>query len=121
MSRPAARTWLATARQVRIVLQRDGDRLVRVAGSRGSVGGGSRSSGSSPMMRRKPSSLLRSRPLRRRERALRQRQPRLGLGDVGAGEVAHLEPVARRLQIGLQHPHLVLVQATIERSRMTSM
>ena len=37
-------------------------------------------------------------------------EPRLGLGDVGPGHVADLEPVAGRLEVGLEHPHVVLVQ-----------
>ncbi len=36
------------------------------------------------------------------EAASGQRQPGVGLGDVGAGQVADLEAVARGLQIGLQ-------------------
>src|SRR3546814_12672074 len=42
--------------------------------------------------------------------ALRQREPCLGLGDVGARQVADLEPVARRLQIGAQDRDILLVQ-----------
>src|SRR5207244_7134628 len=45
-----------------------------------------------------------------REVAAREREPRFGLGDVGAGEVADLELVAGRLEIGLEHLHLILVQ-----------
>ena len=37
-------------------------------------------------------------------------EPRLGLGDVGAGEVADLEPVAGRLEVGFEHLHLVGVE-----------
>ena len=42
--------------------------------------------------------------------ALRQREPCLGLGDVGARQVADLEPVARRLQIGAQDRDILLVE-----------
>ena len=81
-----------------------------VPGSGGSGGGGCRSPGTSPITAVNFSSLASSRPSASGERAARKRQPRLGLGDVGAGEVADLEPVAGRLEIGLEHPDLVLVE-----------
>ena len=44
-----------------------------------------------------------------------------GLSDIGPGKVADLEAVARRLEVGLEHPHIVLLSSTIARSRITSM
>src|SRR3546814_20998063 len=48
--------------------------------------------------------------LRRGQQALRARKPRFGLGHIGAGEIAHLEPVPRRLKVGAKHLHLIFVQ-----------
>ena len=60
-------------------------------------------------------------PFGRGEAAAGQGKPRFGLGDVGAGEVSYLETVLARLQIGLEDAHLVAVNVTIDRSRITSM
>ena len=49
-------------------------------------------------------------PLRGRELRAAELEPRFGLGDVGTGEVADLETVAGRLEVGLEHLHVVLVQ-----------
>ena len=45
-----------------------------------------------------------------RELRAAELEPRFGLGDVGSGEVADLEAVAGRLEIGLEDLHVVLVQ-----------
>ena len=37
-------------------------------------------------------------------------KPRFGLGDVGAGQIADLEPVLGRLEVGLEHLHVVGVE-----------
>ena len=42
--------------------------------------------------------------------AARLRQPRVGLGDVGAGEIADLEAIARGLCVRLQHAHVAAVE-----------
>ena len=48
-------------------------------------------------------------------------QARLRLGDVGARQVADLEPVAGRLEVGLGSLTLFWLSSTIARSRITSM
>jgi hypothetical protein len=110
MSSPCRLHLVGHRAEVRIVLERDRDRLVRRARQ-------ARQRGRRVEIVRQLADdaaeafLAGAQPaLRGGERALRQRQPRFGLGDVGTGQVAHLEPVARRLQIGLQHPHLILIQ-----------
>ncbi len=49
-------------------------------------------------------------PLRGRKLRAAELKPRFGLGDVGAGQIADLEAVARRLEVGLEHLHVVLVE-----------
>src|SRR3546814_18616538 len=48
--------------------------------------------------------------LRRGQQALRARKPRLGLGPIGAGATAPLEPTPRRLQVGANSLHLLFLQ-----------
>ena len=48
--------------------------------------------------------------LRGRQLRAAERQTGLGLRDVGPGQIADLEPVLSRLQIGVEHLYIVLVQ-----------
>src|SRR3546814_15004537 len=58
--------------------------------------------------------------LRRGQQALRARKPRFGLSHIGAGEIAHLEPVPLRLKVGAKHLQLTFVQlAHLLRVRMS--
>ena len=49
-------------------------------------------------------------PARGFERAAGQRLTRLGLGDIGAGDIADLEAVARCLEVGAENLDLILIQ-----------
>ena len=55
--------------------------------------------------------LARGQPaLGNRQQRAAELEPRFRLGDVGAGEVADLEAVAGRLEVGVKHLDVILVQ-----------
>ena len=96
--------------QIRIVGERDPHRFLRRCGERGERR-------RRRELARRMADLLPVRRFARRQLTLRRRQlrtavlkPRFGLGDVGAGEIADLETVARGLEIGLEHLHIVLIE-----------
>ena len=109
-SKPAARARAAIAARSALLASATSSAWSGLAGSGGRAGGGARSPGQ--LADHPPVILLAGLqpPFGEGEAAARQREPGVGLGDVGAGQVADLEAVAGRLQIGAEDADLILVE-----------